>query len=153
MLWYLLLLSPTLLQRRSLDNGAGCFRGIGTSSRGAGNRKTILPMVPTTMLTGTVGHSPTVIASMGVAIGAGKLTASSAMGVGRTGKVEPSPEIVIHIGRRRSLGSECRSYIFSNRLTSCWGQSGVGLGYKGSRSVNLLPSSRNLWFMLKTFSP
>ena len=41
LLWYLLL-SPTLLQRRSLDNGASCFRGIGsTSSRGAGNRKTI----------------------------------------------------------------------------------------------------------------
>ena len=41
----------------------------------------LLPMVPTTMLTGTVGPSPTVIALMGVAIGAGKLTASSAMGV------------------------------------------------------------------------
>ena len=41
----------------------------------------LLPMVPTTMLTGTVGPSPMVIASMGVAIGAGKLIASSAMGV------------------------------------------------------------------------
>ena len=41
----------------------------------------LLPMVPTTMLTGTVGPSPMVIASMGVAIGVGKLTASSAMGV------------------------------------------------------------------------
>ena len=41
LLWYLLF-SPTLLQRRSLDNGAGCFRRIGsTSSRGAGDRKTI----------------------------------------------------------------------------------------------------------------
>ena len=41
LLWYLLL-SPMLLQKRSLDNGAGCFRGIGsTSSRGAGDRKTI----------------------------------------------------------------------------------------------------------------
>ena len=136
-----------------MDNRAGCFHGIGTSSRGAGNRKTILPMVPTMMLMGTVGHSPMVIALMGVAIGAGKLMALSAMGVGRSGKVEPSPEIVIHIGQRCSLGSECHSYIIRNRLTSCWGQSGVGLGYKGSCSVNLLPSSRNLWFMLKMFSP
>ena len=41
----------------------------------------LLPTVSTTMLMGTVGPSPMVIASMGVAIGAGKLMASSAMGV------------------------------------------------------------------------
>ena len=51
-------------------------------------------MVPAGMLMGT---SPIVIALMGVAMGGEKLVVSSAMGVGGSGKVEPSPEIVIKV--------------------------------------------------------
>ena len=51
-------------------------------------------MVPAGMLMGT---SPIVIALTGVAMGGEKLVVSSAMGVGGSGKVELSPEIVIKV--------------------------------------------------------
>ena len=49
-------------------------------------------MVPAGMLMGT---SPIVIALTGVAMGGEKLVVSSAMGVGGSGKVEPSPAFSI----------------------------------------------------------
>ena len=69
---------------------------------------TLLPMVPTMMLTGTVGPSPSVIAPMGVAIGAGKLTASSAMGVKNVWL--KTPTLWIELTHTTRQGTESERY-------------------------------------------